>query len=270
MTSASSTHLIVGASSGIGRSLALALAREGKHVALVGRSEERLARVAREVAMFGGTPLVLVSDVRDPVSIQAALAQIVLRGQRIEMAVLSQGVGLETDAEAFATEALETMLAINVLGAARWLEALQPVLKAQPGGATVGVVSSLSADRAFPGASAGYSASKAAVSQLCDGLRAPWAMQGIRLVTVAPGFVRTPMTQDIGYMPLLMEPEDAARVILDGLRAGQSVVRFPRLASLTMAAVRLLPPRLLDTLYRVPVGGGGEDGGAGTDEGKAS
>ena len=257
MRSIASTHLVVGASSGIGRSLALALAREGKTVALVGRSEERLARVAREVAMFGGTPLALVSDVGDPVSIQAALAQIVLRGQRIEMAVLSAGVGLGTDAEEFTADALTTMLEVNVLGVARWLEALQPVLKAQPGGATVGVVSSLSADRAFPGASAGYSASKAAVSQLCDGLRAPWAAQGIRLVTVAPGFVRTPMTATQSWLPFLMEPEDAARVILGGLRAGKSIVRFPRPASLAMAAVRLLPPRLLDALYRAPIAGTG-------------
>ena len=257
---ASSTYLVVGASSGIGRSLALALAREGKHVALVGRSEERLARVAQEVVMFGGTPLVLVSDVRDPVSIQAAIAQILLRRQRIEMAVLSAGVGLGTDAEEFTADTLETMLAVNVLGVAHWLEALQPILKAQPGGATVGVVSSLSADRSFPGAGAGYSASKAAVSQLCDGLRAPWAEQGIRLVTVAPGFIRTPMTEGMGRLPLLMEPEDAARVILGGLRAGQPIIRFPRLASLTMAAMRLLPPRLLDLLYRAPVGDAGTGG----------
>ena len=260
MKNASSTYLVVGASSGIGRSLALALAREGQHVALVGRSEERLARVAREVVMFGGAPLVLVSDVRDPVSIQAAVAQIVLRGQRIETAILSAGLGLGVDAEEFTADTLETMLAVNVLGVAHWLEALQPILKAQPGGATVGVVSSLSADRSFPGAGAGYSASKAAVSQLCDGLRAPWAAQGIRLVTVAPGFIRTPMTEGMGRLPLLMEPEDAARVILGGLRAGQPIIRFPRLASLTMAAMRLLPPRLLDLLYRAPVGDAGTGG----------
>ena len=260
MKNASSTYLVVGASSGIGRSLALALAREGQHVALVGRSEERLARVAREVVMFGGAPLVLVSDVRDPVSIQAAVAQIVLRRQRIETAILSAGLGLGVDAEEFTADTLETMLAVNVLGVAHWLEALQPILKAQPGGATVGVVSSLSADRSFPGAGAGYSASKAAVSQLCDGLRAPWAAQGIRLVTVAPGFIRTPMTEGMGRLPLLMEPEDAARVILGGLRAGQPIIRFPRLASLTMAAMRLLPPRLLDLLYRAPVGDAGTGG----------
>ena len=259
-----STHLIVGASSGIGRSLALALARERKSVALVGRSEERLTRVAREVEMFGGEPLVLLSDVRDSVSVQAALAQITLRGQRIETAILSSGVGLSTGADEFMADALETMLATNVLGVAHWLEALQPLLKAQPGGATVGVISSLAADRAFPGAGAGYSASKAAVSQLCDGLRAPWAAQGIRLVTIAPGFIHTPMTDNLEGMPFLMEPEDAARVILDGLRRGQDVIRFPVPASLFMAAVRLLPPNVLDRLYRPPRG----QSSAGTDREK--
>ena len=83
-----------------------------------------------------------------------------------------------------------------------------------------------------------------------DGLRAPWARQGIRLVTVAPGFVKTPMIAGVPQTPLAMEPEDAARVILDGLGRGQSVIRFPRLAALTMGALRLLPPGLLDRLYR--------------------
>lgn len=250
MTSVLSTDLIVGASSGIGRSLALALARERRHVALVGRNEERLSRVASEVRMFGGEPLALLSDVRDPISIQAALAQIILRKQRIETVFLSSGVGLVTDLENFTSDSLEEMLQTNVLGVARWLEALQPLLKAQPGGATIAVLSSLAADRALPGQGAGYSASKAAVSQLCDGLRAPFAAQGIRLVIVAPGFIRTPMTTAIERMPLLMESEDAAAAILGGVRRGLPIVRFPRLAALAMASIRLLPPRLLDKLYQ--------------------
>ena len=116
MTSPLSTNLVVGASSGIGRSLALALARERKNVALVGRSEERLARVAQEVAMFGGEPLVLLSDVRDPISIQAALAQIVLRNQRIETAFLSSGLGLATDTESFTVDTLNEMLQTQCAG----------------------------------------------------------------------------------------------------------------------------------------------------------
>lgn len=256
MTQPLSTHLVVGASSGIGRSVALALARERRHVTLVGRHEERLKRVADEVAMFGGEPLVALSDVREPVSVQAALAQIVLRNLRIELAVLSPGVGLTTPAEEFTAETLQTLLQVNVLGVAHWLEALQPLLKAQPGGASVAVLSSLAADRAYPGASAGYSASKAALSHLCDGLRAPWAAQGIRLITVEPGFIRTPMTTSQSWTPFLMEPEDAAQVILDGIRAEKRVVRFPRLAALTTTAIRLLPPALLDRLYEMKPPGG--------------
>jgi NAD(P)-dependent dehydrogenase (short-subunit alcohol dehydrogenase family) len=232
------------------------LARERRHVTLVGRHEGRLTRVAEEVAMFGGEPLVALSDVRDTVSIQAVLAQIVRRGLRIELAVVSAGVGLTTNAEEFTIETLETLLGTNVLGAARWLEALQPVLKAQPGGATVAVLSSLAADRAYPGASAGYSASKAALSHLCDGLRAPWAAQGIRLVTVEPGFIRTPMTTAQSWLPFLMEPEDASQVILDGIRAGKRVIRFPRAAALLTYTIGLLPPSLLDRLYEMKPPGG--------------
>ena len=246
-----STHIVVGASSGIGRSVALALARERRHVTLVGRHEARLKQVAAEVVMFGGEPLVALSDVREPVSIQAALALVTLRNLRIELAVLSSGVGLTTDAEEFTVDTLQTLLEVNVLGVARWLEALQPLLKVQPGGSTVAVLSSLAADRAYPGASAGYSASKAALSHLCDGLRAPWAAQNIRLVTVEPGFIRTPMTTHQSWMPFLMEPEDAVQIILDGVRADHRVIRFPRAAALTTAAISLLPPLLLDRLYEM-------------------
>jgi len=264
-----STQLIVGASSGIGRALALALARERRHVTLVGRHEGRLRRVADEVRMFGGEALGTLSDARDSDSITAALAQVTAHGLKVETAFLSLGIGLGTDAQAFTVDTLDEMLQTNVLGVARWLEALQHLLKTQPGGATVAVISSLSADRALPGAGAGYSASKAAISQLCDGLRAPWARQGLRLVVVAPGFIRTPMTSDIETLPFLMEPEDAARAILGGIRRGQSVVRFPRAAALAMGLVRLMPPSLLDRLYQ---GDKTEPEGlaAGTDGGKAA
>jgi short-subunit dehydrogenase len=242
--------LVVGASSGIGRSLALALARERRRVGLIGRDEERLRRVAREVEMFGGEPFVAVSDVRSPVSIQAALAQVTLRGWSIDTVFLSSGIAESIDLQDFRAETLNSIFQTNVQGVAHWLEALQPILRAQSNGGTVSVLSSLSADRAMPGGGAGYSASKAAVSQLFDGLRAPWSRQGIRLVTVAPGFVKTPMIAGMPQTPLAIEPQDAARIILDGLRRGERVLRFPRLAAATMGLVRRLPPALLDRLYR--------------------
>ena len=200
--------------------------------------------------MFGGEPFVAVSDVREPVSIQAALAEITLRGWHIEMAFLSSGIAAATDAREFSAAALDETIQTNLIGVANWLEALQPLLRAQPDGGTVAVLSSLSARRAVPGGSANYSASKAAVSQLCDGLRAPWARQGIRLVTVEFGFVRTPMTDGMGQLPL----RDGAGGCGPGHpgRTAAGTARHPLspVAALTMDALRLLPPCLLDKLYR--------------------
>lgn len=242
--------LVVGASNGIGRSLALALARERGRVALVDLGEGGLARAAREVEMFGGEPLTAVSDVRDPASIRAALEQIARRGWRIDSVFLSAGVCAGLDLHHFEAAALAPMVEINLMGVANWLEALQPVLRAQTDGGTVAVLSSLSADRAMPGGGAGYSASKAAVSQLFDGLRAPWAKQGIRLVIVSPGFVRTAMISGTPLVPFTVEPQDAAAIILDGIRRGRRVIRFAKIPALAMGAMRFFPPALLDKLYR--------------------
>ncbi len=242
--------LVVGASSGIGRALANALARERGRVALVGRNPERLTRVAREVEMFGGEAMALVSDVRDTASVHEALGQVMQTWGRVDTAFLSSGIAESVDLKAFKAQALEEIIQTNVMGVAHWIEALQPVMVAQEGGGTIAVISSLSADRAFPGGGAGYSASKAAVSQLCDGLRAGFARQGITLVTVSPGFVQTPMTAGMGFLPALVTAEQSAVYILDGLAKGRRVIRFPRAASVAMGMLRLLPPALLDKLYR--------------------
>jgi len=241
--------LITGASSGIGRGLANALGRERQRVALIGRSEERLRQAAREVTQFGGDALYAVSDVRDMGSIKHALAQVIERWGRVDTAFLSSGIAQSVDVDAFQASALEDIIQTNLIGVAHWLEALHPVMK-QQGGGTIAVLSSLSADRALPGGGAGYSASKAALSQLCDGLRAPFAAQGIRLVTVCPGFVRTPMLDGMTWTPAAVSPEQSAAYILDGLKRGKRVIRYSRMASISMGLLRLLPPALLDLLYR--------------------
>ncbi len=145
------TYLITGASSGIGRGVANALGRERQRVALVGRDSARLARVAREVVMFGGEALAVPSDVRDPAFVQAALGTILAQWGRVDTALLSSGIAESVDLEAFKSDDVEQIFATNVFGVTHWLEALHPVMRAQPGGGTIAVVSSLSADRAIPG-----------------------------------------------------------------------------------------------------------------------
>lgn len=244
------TYLVTGASSGIGRSVANALGRERARIALVGRSGERLARTAREVTQFGGEALPVESDVRDPASVQHALDTVMGQWGRIDTAILSSGIAQSVDLDAFRSQDVEDIFATNVFGVTHWLEALHPVMRTQPNGGTIAVVSSLSADRALPGGGAGYSASKAAVSQLCDGLRAPFKSQNIRLVIVAPGFVRTPMLDGMPWTPVSVSAEQSAAYLLNGLRRKQSVIRYPFLASLTMGLIRRLPAAALDLLYR--------------------
>jgi NADP-dependent 3-hydroxy acid dehydrogenase YdfG len=250
MTSTIPVSVVVGASSGIGRSLAYALARDRQRVGLVARRAGVLEQVARHVTAFGGEPLVAVSDVQDTQSIREAIQKIVDTWGTIDTIILSSGIALATDPLHFETAPFREIIETNLLGVANWIEALQPVLAAQPNGGTIAVLSSLSARRAVPGAGTTYSASKAAASQLCDGLRAPFATQNIRLVTIEPGFVRTNMTSKLDFLPALVEPEDAAGIILKGLRNKDRIIRFPLMATLTMDTLRLLPPSLLDLLYR--------------------
>ena len=242
--------LITGGSSGIGRALANAIGRERGRVVLIGRREEALKRVAQEVTMFGGEALPIVSDTRDPSSVPAALSQAIQTWGRVDTAFLSAGIARPFNLERVSAKTVIEIFETNVFGAAYWLEALQPVMRAQPEGGTIAVLSSLAADRAFPGGGAAYSASKAAVSSLWDGLRAPLAYQNIRLVTIEPGFIRTPMTAKMDWMPMAIEAPESAKIILDGLKRGDSVIRFPKPAALTMRLMSLLPPALLDRLDR--------------------
>ena len=99
----------------------------------------------------------------------------------------------------------------------------------------------------MPG-SAGYSATKAGVNALCEGLRARLRVAGIRLVTIAPGYVHTEMTARIKRMPFVMTADDAAALIARRLARGDRVIRFPWLASLSMTATRWLPVALFDAL----------------------
>jgi short-subunit dehydrogenase len=126
------------------------------------------------------------------------------------------------------------------------LEALIPPLRAQ-GGGKIAALSSLAGERGIPG-SAGYCATKAALNALFDGMRVQLRPHGIELVTIAPGYVLTPMTKNFSRMPFVMQPREAARVILRGLEQGKRVIRFPFVPALVMWAMRVLPVSLFDAI----------------------
>ncbi|HZS10511.1 MAG TPA: SDR family NAD(P)-dependent oxidoreductase [Blastocatellia bacterium] len=243
-----SVAFITGASSGIGRALALELAARGCGLALAARRKEVLEDLTNGVSKQGGEALALACDVGDQGQVRRAVADTLQRFGRVDLALLSAGVGRPTVAAKFKAADFAEQIETNLMGVAYCLEELIPVmLNQQPSGGTIAAISSLAGDRGIPG-SGGYSASKAAVNALFDGMRAHLARRRIRLVTIAPGFVRTPMTERNGRMPFLMEADEAARLILRRIARGDRVIRFPLPTSMAMGLLRFLPARLFDAL----------------------
>jgi len=237
--------LITGASSGIGLELARHLAREGTKVGLVARRKELLDGLANELRAAGGTALAIPCDVRERMSVHAAVAQAARELGPIDLLVANAGVGHVIPADSFDAALFEDTIRTNLLGPVYAVEAVLPAMLSRHSGHIVGV-SSLAAYRSFPMTHA-YCASKSALNAFLEGLRAEIFDRGIRVTTVCPGFVRTPMTvKHRAAMPFLLDADEAARRILRAARAGRRVYNFPWQMAVLMAVVRLLPSGILD------------------------
>jgi len=245
LATAYTVALITGASSGIGLELARCLAREGTKVALVARRKDLLESLAVEIRAAGGTALPLPCDVRERMSMHAAVGQAARELGPIDLLIANAGVGHVIPADAFDAALFEDTIRTNLLGPVYAVEAVLPAMLSRHAGHIVGV-SSLAAYRGFPMTHA-YCASKSALNSFLEGLRAEISDRGIRVTTVCPGFVRTPMTvKNRGAMPFLLEPDDAARRILRAVRARRRVYNFPWPMAALMVLVRHLPSGVLD------------------------
>ena len=249
MAPLTSVALITGASSGIGLELARRLAREGTKVALVARRRDLLEGLAAEIRAAGGTALALPCDVRERMPMHAAVAQAARDLGPIDLLIANAGVEHVIPADRFDAALFEDTIRTNLLGPVYAVEAALPAMLSRRAGHIVGV-SSLAAYRGFPMTHA-YCASKSALNAFLEGLRAEISDRGVRITTVCPGFVRTPMTvKNKGAMPFLLEPDDAARRILRAVRSGRRVYNFPWPMAALMALVRLLPSGVLDRAVR--------------------
>lgn len=241
--------LITGASSGLGRELAVQLAREGCRLALAARRREKLAETERLVREAGAECLCLVEDVSQPEQVRRDYAAIKALWGGLDWAILNAGVGDSRDAREFSAENVRWTFATNVLGAAHWLEAVIPDMVAAKSGVIAGIAS-LAAYRGLPRSGA-YSASKAALVSLLESTRIDLRGTGVDVVTVCPGFVKSEITarNDPRQMWFLLETKDGARRIIEGIEARRRVVHFPWQLSLPVLYVlRLLPGFLYDRL----------------------
>ena len=243
------TALVTGASSGIGRALAIELATRGAHVALCARREDELRDVARAIEDRGGRALVLPLDVTDPDAVREALQKADRDLGALEMVVANAGAGYHGHAGTLQWSEVARVLDVNVRGAMATLTAAIPIFLAHQRGHLV-AVTSLAGRRGLPG-SGPYSASKAAVSIFLETLRVDLRDAGIAVTDVQPGFVATEMTKNATHpQPFKWPADKAARVIANRLESAPAIIAFPWPLAMLTGLSRFLPPWIFDRLAR--------------------
>ncbi|MGN0063006.1 MAG: SDR family NAD(P)-dependent oxidoreductase [Nocardioides sp.] len=246
---------VVGASSGIGAALADELRARGARVAVSARRREALEEVA------GTRMLAVPVDAADRASVAEAATAVADGLGGIDMVVWCAGHWEQFDAATWDADVFEQHVRVNLLGLNNLLAAVVPPMVARGAGHVVGVAS-VAGYRGLPGSEA-YGATKAAQINLLEALRGALQRRGVRVTTVCPGFVRTPMTARNTFpMPFMVEADEAARAIADGLEAERATIVFPWPMAVLMGAARLLPARLwtLLTRSRAPRRSGASDG----------
>lgn len=244
--------LLTGASSGIGRALALAYAGPGQRLILVGRNAGRLAEVAQRCRAEGASVETAILDVRD----EAAMREKILAWdavQPIDLAVACAGIvsGTGTGRAVEPAAAVRAVLATDLTGALNTIDPLIEPMMARRAG-HLAVVGSLSGLRGFPSSPA-YSAAKAGVHAYAEGIRPRLRRYGVGVSVIAPGFVKTPLNIAVrAPRPLQVSDETAARIIRRGLDRGRAMIAFPFILYAGLRLLTLLPARLGDWLLDRP------------------
>jgi short-subunit dehydrogenase len=232
---------ITGASSGIGRAVAIEFARRGCVLALSARNLPVLEQVARECS--GPRPMVVPFDITDLRANMDATRKIAAQLGGIDIAFLNAGTCEYINAREFDAALCERVMRTNFVGLANGIEAVLPVLRNSTHAQLVGM-SSVVAYGALPRAEA-YGASKAAIRYLMESLRLDLRGEPISVTVVCPGFVKTPLTDRNDFpMPFLLAAEDAARIIVDGVATRRPEINFPRRLSIPFKAAAMLPGTL--------------------------
>lgn len=240
--------LVTGASSGIGRTLSLDLARRGLHVAMLARSGERLKQLADEAGRSGPECLPLVCDVREPDSVESAVEQTVARFGRLDLVVNNAGFGSYIPFANADIEDLRELMEVNYFGAVHVTRAALPRLLERRRGHLVFVASI--AGRIPPARHSGYAATKSALIGFAESLALELSADGIGVTIVNPGVVATeffdrPSFHD--FPPALrrrpLSAERVARATLRAVERGRAEIFVP--GSLRYAhLLKTLAPRL--------------------------
>lgn len=238
---------LLGASSGIGAALALALAQRGARLVLSGRRADTL-QALRNTAHASDT-LVVPCDATDPVAVAAAAETIAAQWGGVDVAIYLAGDYQPLRADSFTPAAMRQLCEVNYLGAVNFAHAALPLLPTDQSGG-LALVASVAGYRGLPKA-LGYGPAKAALIHLAEVLYLDLQARGVGVWLINPGFVATRLTAQNDFrMPALISPDEAAAAVLKGFAHGQFEIHFPRRFTLWMRLLRLLPYALYLRLLR--------------------
>lgn len=227
------TAWVTGASTGIGREIALQLAAAGVKVAASARSAEKLAQLGQGIVAI---PL----DVTDASACSSAVERIVSELGPIDLVVFGAGTYAPVAADHIDPRLFATTMTTNYMGVVNGLAAVAPGMMAR-GRGQISWIASVAGFMGLPKAAA-YGPTKAALINLAECLEPEMKLKGVQISVINPGFVATPLTAQNDFaMPFLMQPDEAARRTISGLAAGRFEIAYPRRFVAILRSLRALP-----------------------------
>jgi short-subunit dehydrogenase len=241
--------VVTGAASGLGRALSWELGRAGARLALIDRDKVGLQRLHEEFGQVGIRSAIAAIDVGDREAVRSAVGSLTDHLGPAEILIPCAGICGFDLVEQLDVEQIEKILRVNYLGVIYALDAVLPGMVERRSGRIV-VLTSMTAVRGIP-FEAAYGASKAALTTFLESLRPALRRRGILVTLAYPGFVETPLLQDLirrgmARPPGVIAAETAARAILAAARRGDRIVSFPWSLSMVVGLARLLPHFLYD------------------------
>lgn len=234
---------VTGASAGIGAALARELVDRGAVVAISARREGELEKVA------DGQMAMVPVDVTDDDAVAAAAESVRGTIGEIDVAVFNAGTWRQTDVRHWDAAAFRTQVEVNLLGVNAGIAAVLPRML-ERGSGTIVIMASVAGYRGIPGGE-GYGATKAALINLAESLRADLAPAGITVQWISPGFVTTDLTAENRFpMPFMIEPDAAAKAIADGIESGRAEIVFPLPMAIGMKLLNLVPHGLWTQIWK--------------------
>jgi short-subunit dehydrogenase len=248
--------VITGASSGIGRSLAVLLAKEKANVIVCARNEEKLKALVNELRGYGAKANYFVLDICDSKKITEVFSKIIEDNKRVDVLISNAGIGYIGPIESMPDRDIRNVMEVNFFGALNCIKAVIPQMKEQ-GGGKIAIVSSVVGKRGLVNKGL-YSASKFALNGMSESLRIEIEDYGIKTILICPNSTKTPFHENVCWdgktkkrdcNPLLMSSEKVAKIILKAIKKNKREVVISCTGKM-LSIINFLFPKLADRIAK--------------------